>query len=566
MAKSRLHIQDLMTSASPSVSVKLGPCLGDGAFRSRAPLWALRRGKKNRASPFDAAAPSSSTNARILCLLQGHPAIPEVYAVGRFEHFEYMSMELLGSPIGEGPMLSTAHLTAQMISALQHVHGHDIIHRDIKPSNMLRCPRDPLQIWLIDFGLAHPLPKNTDTAALTEDLVVVGTLHYASLNAHRGIALTRRDDLESLAYVLFSEIRNEDLPWKRKYGASVTPGFVRRQVRECKRAWSGTRLADGYEPLFGVFLDEARQLTSDATLDYCAWEHNFSQLARSPPPNAGVLPESNMTLLVESSHDSPVQPGQLVYARLPPKSSIEGYTISQAHPSAWQDPTLSDAAWPTTFLPAVVLDLWDVQLAALTRREPDAEVMGIRVHSGAGDAASGGQVRVAGEGWPAGDVWCVTYVRNTFVWSPDQDAPIPAHWSLGEDSLDALRAKVGAPDTTCSPLPDNKMLLVKGQVAYIEGQPLNPDTLCGLTCGEVNWASERAWFDELVPIAERQAHDDGWLWTVRDGSQKELSDSYSEEDITAWRNVQQEREEFATLGAESEAMLDAQLGRITAVE
>ena len=38
---------------------------------------------------------------RILQLLQGHPSIPEVYAHGRLEHFEYLSMELLGRCVGD---------------------------------------------------------------------------------------------------------------------------------------------------------------------------------------------------------------------------------------------------------------------------------------------------------------------------------------------------------------------------------------------------------------------------------------------------------------------------------
>ncbi|KAJ6627611.1 hypothetical protein B0H10DRAFT_2210122 [Mycena sp. CBHHK59/15] len=384
-----------------------------------------------------------------------------------------MSMELLGPKIGvngEGPM-STAHLAAQMLSALQHVHGHGTVHRDIKSSNILRCLHDPPQIWLIDFGILHPLLKNADTAALAEDPVVVGTLHYASLNAHRGIALTRHDDLESLAYVLFSEIRTDGLPWQIMNRALVTSGFVRRQVRECKCAWSGERLADGYEPIFGTFLDElTTEHGSTTSLSLRDPRHSTLVVNGGSPPlhPTGIHhllvgpPESNATPS-KSNHDSPVHPGQLVYAHLLPKQSIEGYTIqSQAHPSVWQDPTLSDAAWLTTFLPST---------CALTRRETDAGVSKMQVH---GDASSE-QVRVVGE---------------ALMWTPSQDARIPTHRSLDKDSLDVLRAKVGAPGTTHSPLPDNKMAMLKF-LAYVEGRPLNLDTLCGLTCGAVNWASSR---------------------------------------------------------------------------
>jgi len=39
--------------------------------------------------------------ARVLQLLQGHPAIPVVYGYGRLKHFEYLTMELLGPSIRE---------------------------------------------------------------------------------------------------------------------------------------------------------------------------------------------------------------------------------------------------------------------------------------------------------------------------------------------------------------------------------------------------------------------------------------------------------------------------------
>jgi serine/threonine protein kinase len=39
--------------------------------------------------------------ARVLRSLHGHPSIPAVYAVGRFNHFEYIAMELLGQSLGD---------------------------------------------------------------------------------------------------------------------------------------------------------------------------------------------------------------------------------------------------------------------------------------------------------------------------------------------------------------------------------------------------------------------------------------------------------------------------------
>ena len=39
--------------------------------------------------------------ARILQLVQGHPAIPVIYGYGRLKHFEFLAMELLGPSIRE---------------------------------------------------------------------------------------------------------------------------------------------------------------------------------------------------------------------------------------------------------------------------------------------------------------------------------------------------------------------------------------------------------------------------------------------------------------------------------
>ena len=47
---------------------------------------------------------------------------------------------------------------------------------------------------------------------------LVGTLRYASLNAHNRLKLSRRDDLESLLYMLVHISRENGLPWDPSKG------------------------------------------------------------------------------------------------------------------------------------------------------------------------------------------------------------------------------------------------------------------------------------------------------------------------------------------------------------
>lgn len=95
------------------------------------------------------------------------------------------------------------------------MHSRGFLHRDVKPDNFLMgvgsCCN---QVNCIDFGLA----KRYRTSKLPhipyrDDKHLTGTARYASLSTHLGIEQSRRDDLESLGYVLLYFLRGS-LPWQ----------------------------------------------------------------------------------------------------------------------------------------------------------------------------------------------------------------------------------------------------------------------------------------------------------------------------------------------------------------
>lgn len=142
------------------------------------------------------------------CARLSHPNIVTVYEAGQIDGIVYIAMEYLQgenlSQVLERKDLSfeaKIRILQQVLEALHHAHGLDVVHRDIKPSN-IHIQSDG-SVKLVDFGLARMLQADTLTASGN----VLGTPHYASPEQLKGESIDRRTDIYStgvMAYEMLS--------------------------------------------------------------------------------------------------------------------------------------------------------------------------------------------------------------------------------------------------------------------------------------------------------------------------------------------------------------------------
>lgn len=109
----------------------------------------------------------------------------------------------------------------QVINSLKFLHSKGYLHRDIKPDNiMIGKNENSHRVYIIDFGLAKKyILSDGSHIPMKEGKKLTGTARYASINTHLGLEQSRRDDLESLAYLMVFLFKTK-LPWMNQQGKS----------------------------------------------------------------------------------------------------------------------------------------------------------------------------------------------------------------------------------------------------------------------------------------------------------------------------------------------------------
>lgn len=166
--------------------------------------------------------------------------IPTYWGSGLAEYndlrYRFMAMDRLGRDLqkvcdgnGGGFKPNTVLLLGhRLVDVLQYIHENEYVHADIKAANLMQGHRDPHQVYLADYGLSYRYCPEGVHKDYKENPKKGhnGTMEYTSLDAHKGVAPSRRSDLQILGFCLLHWLCGS-LPWDHLLNSPV-------QVQEAK--------------------------------------------------------------------------------------------------------------------------------------------------------------------------------------------------------------------------------------------------------------------------------------------------------------------------------------------
>ena len=202
----------------------------------------------------------------IMAYLQG-PNIPFIKSFGYSGDYNLLVMQYMDKSLEDifhirktFSIKTTAMIGFQLIGVLHFIHDKNFIHRDVKPDNCV-MGSDELNenLYLIDFGLAkkYRSSRTLQQYPMTKKKKLTGTARYASIHALEGLEQSRRDDMESVGYVMAYLLRG-GLPWQ---GMKIkTKENKYKNILEKKKEISSAELFKGFPSEFAEILDNIKKL------------------------------------------------------------------------------------------------------------------------------------------------------------------------------------------------------------------------------------------------------------------------------------------------------------------
>jgi len=231
--------------------------------------------------------PQLAYEYRVYRILQGGVGVPKVHWFGKEGDYSVLVMDILGPSLEDlfnfcskkFTMKTVLMIADQLLTRIEYVHSKHFLHRDIKPDNFLigLGKRKYNQVFIIDFGLAKRYrdPRTHQHIPFVEHKSLTGTARYASLNTHLGREQSRRDDLESLGFVLMYFNRGS-LPWQGLKAKDKKEKY--QKIADTKASTPVELLCKNFPKEFVTYLNHCRGLKFEDKPEYSMLRGLFRNL------------------------------------------------------------------------------------------------------------------------------------------------------------------------------------------------------------------------------------------------------------------------------------------------
>jgi serine/threonine protein kinase len=141
--------------------------------------------------------------------LKSCPYISSIYDVFEYNNYMYMVLNLYSMTLVDYKLRNYNNenyferciiIIKDLIMIIKNIHESNIIHRDLKPTNI--CLDSNNKLYIIDFGIAKIYRHANIHNSEIKIKGLIGSINFSSLNVINLIEPSRRDDIESIFYML----------------------------------------------------------------------------------------------------------------------------------------------------------------------------------------------------------------------------------------------------------------------------------------------------------------------------------------------------------------------------
>ena len=222
--------------------------------------------------------------SNFLNILKGY-GIPEIKSYGYSGKYYVLVEELLGpnliqlKNIKRFTLKDISMIGIQLMDRMEYIHSKNIIHRDIKPENFTIGYHNITTIYAIDFGISRKYRSSRTGKHVNYSLTgkMFGTVRYVSYNGSRGVEQSRRDDLESIGYMIIFLI-NGNLPWQglKLKGPNLRRAYNR--MLKLKQKITPEELCKGLPIEFSEYIKYCKGLSFEQDPDYEYLRNRFRNI------------------------------------------------------------------------------------------------------------------------------------------------------------------------------------------------------------------------------------------------------------------------------------------------